>query len=196
MSKAAGKLKSLKKTVERVTHTSKLKTNIPAGMAAAGPPLGPMLGQRAINIAAFCKDFNAKTAEMKEGVPLPCRISVNSDRSYDLVIHHPPATFFLKQAAGIQRGTMTPGKEVAGKITLKHLYEIAAIKIQDPPNALLTMKQMCEMLISIARTCGIKVVKEIDPAEYGEFLEERKTIVEQQRRELQEKREAKMLRTG
>jgi len=55
---------------------------------------------------------------------------------------------------------------------------------------------MCEMLISIARTCGIKVVKEIDPAAYGEFLEERKTIVEQQRRELQEKREAKMLRTG
>lgn len=96
--------------------------------------------QRAINIAAFCKDFNMKTAEMKEGVPLPCRISMNSDRSYDLTIHSPPATFFLKQAAGIQRGTMTPGREVAGMITLKHLYEIAAIKIQDPPNALLTMK--------------------------------------------------------
>ncbi|TDG49268.1 hypothetical protein AWZ03_004357 [Drosophila navojoa] len=165
-------------------------------MAAAGPPLGPMLGQRAINIAAFCKDFNTKTAEMKEGVPLPCRISMNSDRSYDLVIHHPPATFFLKQAAGIQRGTMTPGREVAGKITLKHLYEIAAIKIQDPPNALLTMKQMCEMLISIARTCGIKVVRDLDPTEYAQFLEERKVIVEAQRRELQEKREAKMLRTG
>jgi len=57
-----------------------------------------------------------------------------------LAIHHPPATFFLKQAAGIQRGTMTPGKEVAGMITLKHLYEIAAIKIQDPPNVLLTMQ--------------------------------------------------------
>ncbi|XP_022215162.1 39S ribosomal protein L11, mitochondrial [Drosophila obscura] len=196
MSKAAGKLKSLKKTVDRVTHTSRLKTNIPAGMAAAGPPLGPMLGQRAINIAGFCKDFNTKTAEMREGVPLPCRISVNSDRSYDLAIHHPPATFFLKQAAGIQRGTMTPGKEVAGMITLKHLYEIAAIKIQDPPNALLSMQQMCEMLISIARTCGIKVVRDLDPAAYGEFLEERKTIVEQQRRDLQEKREAKMLRTG
>ncbi|KAM8706688.1 hypothetical protein ACLKA7_010885 [Drosophila subpalustris] len=196
MSKAAGKLKSLKKHAERITHTTKLKTNIPAGMAAAGPPLGPMLGQRAINIAAFCKDFNTKTAEMKEGVPLPCRISMNSDRSYDLVIHHPPATFFLKQAAGIQRGTMTPGREVAGKITLKHLYEIAAIKIQDPPNALLTMQQMCEMLIGIARTCGIKVVRDLDPTEYAQFLEERKVIVEDQRRELLEKREAKMLRTG
>ncbi|XP_034487051.1 39S ribosomal protein L11, mitochondrial [Drosophila innubila] len=196
MSKAAGKLKSLKKNVERITHTTKLKTNIPAGMAAAGPPLGPMLGQRAINIAAFCKDFNTKTAEMKEGVPLPCRILMNSDRSYDLAIHHPPATFFLKQAAGIQRGTMTPGREVAGKITLKHLYEIAAIKIQDPPNALLTMQQMCEMLVGIARTCGIKVVRDLDPTEYAQFLEERKVIVEDQRRELLEKREAKMLRTG
>lgn len=75
---------------------------------------------------------------MKEGIPLPCRISVNSDRSYELVIHSPPATFLLKQAAGIQRGAMFPKKEVAGKITLKHLYEIAMIKLQDPPNALLT----------------------------------------------------------
>ncbi|XP_023305336.2 39S ribosomal protein L11, mitochondrial [Lucilia cuprina] len=196
MSKAAGKLKTMKKTMEKITHTTKLKTNIPAGMAAAGPPLGPMLGQRAINIAAFCKDFNTRTAEIKEGIPLPCRISVNSDRSYNLTIHSPPATFLLKQAAGIQRGAMSPGKEIAGKITLKHLYEIAAIKIQDPPNALLTMQQMCEMLVGIARTCGIQIVRELNAEDYAAFLEERRVVVEAQRRELQEKREAKMLRTG
>ncbi|XP_013110586.1 large ribosomal subunit protein uL11m [Stomoxys calcitrans] len=196
MSKAAGKLKTMKKGMEKITHTTKLKTNIPAGMAAAGPPLGPMLGQRAINIAAFCKDFNTRTAEMKEGVPLPCRISVNSDRSYNLVIHSPPATFLLKQAAGIQRGAMNAGKEVSGMITLKHLYEIAAIKIQDPPNALLTMQQMCEMLVGIARTCGIKIVRDLKAEDYAVFLEERRAVVEAQRRELQEKREAKMLRTG
>ncbi|XP_011181053.1 39S ribosomal protein L11, mitochondrial [Zeugodacus cucurbitae] len=196
MSKAAGKLKVLKKTADKITHTTKLKTNIPAGMAAAGPPLGPMLGQRAINIAAFCKDFNTRTAEMKEGIPLPCRISVNSDRSYNLVIHSPPATFLLKQAAGIPRGAMQPGREIAGMITLKHLYEIAAIKIQDPPNTLLTMQQMCEMLVGIARTCGIKIVRELNPEEYAKFLEERQVVVAEQKRELQEKREAKMLRTG
>ena len=121
---------------------------------------------------------------------------MNSDRSYELVIHQPPATFFLKQAAGIQRGAMYPMKEVAGKITHKHLYEIAAIKIQDPPNALLTMKQMCEMLVGAARCCGIEIVKDLDPVEYGKFLEERSAVVDEQKKELQEKREAKMLRTG
>lgn len=77
---------------------------------------------------------------MKEGIPLPSRISVNSDRSYDLQIHTPPATFFIKQAAGIQRGAMSPGKEISGKITIKHLYEIAVIKKADPPNALLDLE--------------------------------------------------------
>lgn len=68
--------------------------------------------QRGINIATFCKDFNARTSHYIEGVPLPCRIHVKADRSYELVIHNPPSTFFLKQAAGIQRGAMSPGKFV------------------------------------------------------------------------------------
>lgn len=91
---------------------------------------------------------------------------------------------------------MYPKNEVAGKITLKHLYEIAAIKVQDPPNALMTMEQMCVQLIGIARSCGIQVVKDLSAEEYGQFLEERKSVVEQQKKELDEKREAKMLRTA
>lgn len=194
MSKAASRLKALKKGVDKVMHTSKLRTNIPAGMAAAGPPLGPMLGQRGINIAAFCKDFNTKTAHIKEGIPLPCRVTVNSDRSYELVIHKPPATYYIKQAAGILRGAMEPGREVSGKLTLKHIYEIAKIKSEDPSLQLLSLQDICKMIIGIAHSCGIEVVEELDSKEYGEFLIERQGVVEIQKQQLQEKKEARLLR--
>ncbi|KAK7071923.1 54S ribosomal protein L11, mitochondrial [Halocaridina rubra] len=194
MSKAGAKMKAMKKSVEKVVHGTTIRTNIPSGMAVAGPPLGPMLGQRGLNIAAFCKDFNARTAHYKEGIPLPCRIQVKSDRSYDLVIFNPTSTFLLKQAAGVQRGAMRPGNEVCGKVTLKHIYEIAKIKAQDPPLQLTPLKQICEMTIGVAHSCGIEVVKDLDPIEYRSFLEERKNIVEDQLKELQEKKEAKLLR--
>ncbi|XP_017779666.1 PREDICTED: 39S ribosomal protein L11, mitochondrial [Nicrophorus vespilloides] len=195
MSKAGAKLKAVKKVVDKIQH-GHLRTNIAAGLAAAGPPLGPMLGQRGINIAAFCKDFNERTKDIKEGIPLPCRAVVNPDRSYDISINKPPVIFFLKQAAGIQRAAMNPGNEVAGKVTLRHIYEIAAIKKEDPSLEIKSMEELCNMIIGVANSCGIKVVKDLDANEYGEFLAERKLIVEQQKKELQEKKEAKMLRTG
>lgn len=79
---------------------------------------------------------------------------------------------------------------------MKHLYEIAQIKLQDPPNALLTLEQMCNMLVGVARTCGIQILPELKADEYKGFLEERKSTVDEQKKELLEKREAKMLRTG
>ncbi|XP_066262519.1 large ribosomal subunit protein uL11m [Euwallacea similis] len=195
MSKAAARLKSMKKVVtDKVVH-GKMVTNIPAGLAAAGPPLGPMLGQRGVNIAAFCKEFNEKTKEIKTGIPLPTRMTVNPDRSFNLVIHQPPVVYFLKQAAGIQRAAMH-GNEIAGKVTLKHVYEIAKIKSSDPPLQIYSLERICNMVVGIARSCGIEVVKDLDATEYGEFLKERAVIVEQQKKELQEKKEAKLLRAG
>nr|CAG4649822.1 EOG090X0I63 [Scapholeberis mucronata]SVE93987.1 EOG090X0I63 [Scapholeberis mucronata] len=197
MSKVAKKLKTVvKKTVEKVNHGNFLETYIPAGLAAAGPPLGPQLGQKNVNIAAFCKEFNERTKEFKEGVPLPCRVTVNSDRSFDLVIHHPPVSYFLKQAAGIQRAAMDPYNQVAGMVTLKHVYEIAKIKQQDPPSMFLSLETICKQIIGSARSCGIKVVPKLDAKEYEQFLKDRKIAVEEELKELQAKKEARMLRTG
>ncbi|XP_011172274.1 39S ribosomal protein L11, mitochondrial [Solenopsis invicta] len=194
MSKTMGRMK-MKKLIEKVDHSSKLRVDIPAGMASSAPPLGSQLGQRNINIVNFCKDFNNRTANIKEGIPLPCRIKVHSDRTYDLVIHKPPTTYYLKQAAGIQKGRMKKG-EVAGKITLKHLYEIAKIKMEDPPNALLSLEHMCQMLVGIARTCGIEVVREIDPEEYAQFLKDREAFIAEYCEQLRSAKESKLLRTN
>ncbi|KAK9497540.1 hypothetical protein O3M35_004241 [Rhynocoris fuscipes] len=196
MSKAGKLMKGFSKKIDKIAHGNKIKTNIPAGMAIAGPPLGPMLGQHGLNIASFCKEFNERTKSVKEGIPLPTRISVNADRTYTMVIHKPPATFYLKQAAGIQRGAMQPGHQVCGKITLKHLYEIAKIKSEDPTMECLSLEDICKKLIGIAHSCGIEIVNNIDPKEYQEFLEKRNEIIAQEKKELQEKREAKMLRTA
>lgn len=193
MSKAGAYLKKGMKATQEVVH-GKLRTTIPAGMAAAGPPLGPMLGQRGINIAAFCKDFNNQTAHYVEGVPLPTRVTVNPDRSYKMTILNPESTFLIKQAAGLTRGAMDSGSEVAGWITLKHVYEIAVIKSRDPPLELTPLKQICELVIGTARSCGIEIVRDYDPVEYGRFLESRVEVEALQFEELKEKRESKLLR--
>lgn len=105
-------------------------------------------------------------------------------------------TYFLRQAAGAERGAVNPRNEVAGKITVKHVYEIAKIKSQDPIYDCVPIQKICEDVIKYARTCGIKVVHRLDEKEYSEFLEERKKIVQQQLQEIEEKRQARMLRTA
>merc|ERR1711962_631721 len=195
MSTKASRLKKAA-SVKINHHIGGLRTTIPAQMAVAGPPLATQLGQLGINIQQFVKDFNLKTSIYREGVPLPTRTTVNPDRSYNLVIHHPTNTYFLKQAAGVKRGAMYPGREVTGYITRKHLYEIALVKSQDPPLQTVYLQDVCRQLIDSANSLGIKVVDHIDPVEYQEFLEERKEIVKQQKEEIQAIKEAKLLRTA
>lgn len=101
-------------------------------MATAAPPLGPQLGQRGINVANFCKDFNKETGHIKPGTLLPTRVSIKPDRTYELEICSPMSTYLLKKAAGIQRGAQGGGdREVAGILSVKHIYEIAKIKSRD-----------------------------------------------------------------
>ena len=87
-----------------------IKLQIPAGKANPSPPVGPALGQRGLNIMAFVKEFNAATQQMEPGTPTPVVITAFSDRTFSFVTKTPPNTYFLKRAAGITKGTTTPGK--------------------------------------------------------------------------------------
>jgi large subunit ribosomal protein L11 len=108
----------------------------------------------------------------------------------------PPTTFFLKQAAGIKRGSMGNG-QIAGILSIKHIYEIAKFKNEDINCAHLSIKQMCIKVIDAANSCGIKIVKhDLDPKELKEFLEERKEQTQKEIESIAEKRAAKLMRTA
>ncbi|MDY0137561.1 MAG: 50S ribosomal protein L11 [Thiomicrospira sp.] len=108
-----------------------IKLQIPAGAANPSPPVGPALGQRGVNIMEFCKAFNAQTANVEKGLPLPVVITVYSDKSFTFITKTPPATVLLKKAAGIQKGSPIPNLNKVGKVSRKQLEEIATTKMPD-----------------------------------------------------------------
>lgn len=192
---AASAARNVKKIVAKVDHKNRVFTYIPAQLASAAPPLGTQLGNIGVNIAGFVKDFNLKTSIYREGVPIPCVVTVNADRTYNLKMRHPPWSYFVMQAAGIQRGAMDYRTQTSGMITRKHVYEIAKIKSQDENWQEFDLKDICEEILDCAYHAGIKVVDKLDPIEYGKFLEERNKINEQELAEIKAAKEAKLLRT-
>ncbi len=108
-----------------------LKLQVAAGSATPSPPIGPALGQRGLNIMEFCKAFNAKTQEMEKGMPIPTVITIFSDKSFTFAMKTPPAAYFLKKAAKLSKGGATPGKTVAGTVTIAQCREIAEAKMKD-----------------------------------------------------------------
>lgn len=107
-----------------------IKLALPAGKANPAPPVGPALGQHGVNIMAFCKEYNAKTAD-KAGLVIPVEISVFEDRSFTFILKTPPASVLIKKAAGIDKGASEPNKQKVATITQEQLKEIAQTKLPD-----------------------------------------------------------------
>lgn len=135
-----------------------IKLQVPAGKANPSPPIGPALGQHGVNIMEFCKGFNAKTAEMEVGMPIPVVITVFEDRSFTFAMKTPPVTYFIKKAAKLEKGSTAPGKGVfVGKITKKQVADIANSKMVD-----LNANDLAGAMLMVegsARSMGIEVVE-------------------------------------
>lgn len=132
-----------------------LKLQVPAGKANPSPPVGPALGQRGINIMEFCKAFNARTQEMEPGAPCPTIITYYVDKSFTMDIKTPPASYMIKKAAKLKSGSQTPGRSVAGSITVKQVKEIAEAKMKDL-NAN-DIDGAMQIILGSARSMGIEV---------------------------------------
>jgi len=133
-----------------------IKLQVPAGAANPSPPIGPALGQRGLNIMEFCKAFNAKTAQMEKGTPIPVVITAYQDRSFTFEMRLPPMSFYLKKAAKVTGGSKTPGRSPAGKVTKAQIREIAQAKLPDLNCD--SVESAMAMVEGSARSMGLEVV--------------------------------------
>jgi len=140
-----------------------MKLQIKAGQATPSPPVGPALGQRGINIMEFCKAFNAKTQDMEPGAPCPTVITYYQDKSFAMDIKTPPASYFLKKAAGMKpvgkrnrpKGAALPGRETVATVTAAQLREIAEAKMQDLSAN--DVEAAMQIILGSAKSMGIEV---------------------------------------
>ena len=140
-----------------------IKLQVKAGQANPSPPVGPALGQRGLNIMMFVKEFNARSAEIEPGTPTPVIITYYQDKSFSLELKTPPASFLLKKAAGLKpvgkrnraKGSSKPGREVAGKVTVAQIRQIAEAKMKDL-NAN-SIEAAMQIILGSAKSAGITV---------------------------------------
>lgn len=130
-----------------------IKLQVKAGQANPSPPVGPALGQHGVNIMEFCKQYNAQTQKMEQGMPLPVVITVYSDRSFTFIIKTPPATVLLKKAAGIKSGSKVPNRDKVGKVSRAQLEDIAKAKMPDLTAA--DMDAAVRTIAGSARSMGL-----------------------------------------
>ncbi|MGE0410089.1 MAG: 50S ribosomal protein L11 [Amphiplicatus sp.] len=132
-----------------------LKLQVPAGAATPSPPIGPALGQRGLNIMEFCKSFNAASQQMEKGMPIPVVITIYSDKSFTFSMKTPPASYYLKKAAKIDKGGATPGRTIAGSVTVKQCREIAEAKMKDLNAS--DIEAATKIIMGSARAMGLQV---------------------------------------
>ena len=134
-----------------------IKLNIPAGAANPSPPVGPALGQRGVNIMEFCKAFNASTDSLEKNMPIPVVITVFSDKSFSFITKTPPVSFYLKKAAGKDKGSSEPGRTVGGSVKINQIKEIAENKMKDLNAS--DIEGAIEMVKGSARSMGLEVLE-------------------------------------
>ncbi len=140
--------------------TGQIKLQLPAGKANPAPPVGPALGQHGVNIMAFCKDFNSRTAQQGDMI-IPVVITVFSDRSFTFILKTPPASVLLKKAAGLSTtkkpgsGSKEPNKNKVGKVTKKQVVELAQLKMQDMNTT--KLEAATRSMSGTARSMGIEI---------------------------------------
>lgn len=135
--------------------TAIIKLALPAGKAVPSPPVGPALSQHGVNIASFCKEYNARTAD-QIGLIIPVEISVYQDRSYTFILKTPPASVLLSKAANIKKGSSEPNKLAVASITSLKLEEIAQIKLPDLNTT--KLNSALKIIRGTARNMGISII--------------------------------------
>ena len=134
-----------------------IKLQVKAGSATPSPPIGPALGQRGLAIMDFCKQFNAATAKMEKGMPIPVVITTYADRSFSFELKTPPVSYFIKKAAKLESGSKAPGRDKVGAVTKAQVKEIAEQKMKDlncDP-----IDSAMKMVAGSARSMGIEVTE-------------------------------------
>ena len=134
-----------------------IKLQIQAGKASPQPPVGPALGSRGLNIMEFCKAFNADTAALEPGTPVPVQITAYEDRSFTYVARTAPTSYMLTKAAGLEKGSSEPNRNKVGKVTLAQVREIADQKLAES-NAV-EPESVMRSVMGTARSMGIEIVE-------------------------------------
>jgi large subunit ribosomal protein L11 len=152
-------------SVEKKDSVSFIKLQIPAGSATPAPPVGSALGQKGVNIMAFCKEFNAATQDKEKGSPIPVTIKVFEDKSFSFEMKSPPASWFILKKTNKKKGSSNPGRETAGEISMESIVAIAHEKKGDLNVIGDSIDSAVKIIAGSARSMGIEVLN------YQDFLD-------------------------